>query len=92
MQIREQLEQLIDAAVAAAREDGALSLDETPQAALERPRDEGNGDWASTVALRSAKLAKKNPREIAQIIVDTCLRTTLSSRLRSRAPASSTSA
>ena len=70
MQIREQLEQLIDAAVAAAREDGTLSLDEAPQAALERPRDEGNGDWASTVALRSAKLAKKNPREIAQIIVD----------------------
>ena len=92
MQIREQLEQLIDAAVAAAREDGELSLDEAPQAALERPRDEGNGDWASTVALRSAKLAKKNPREIAQIIVDHLPENDLVSRLRSRVPASSTSA
>ena len=70
MQIREQLEQLIDAAVAAACKDGSLELEQAPEAALERPRDEANGDWASTVAMRSAKLAKKNPREIAQIIVD----------------------
>lgn len=70
MQIREQLEQLIDAAVAAACEDGSLSLEQAPGAALERPRDESNGDWASTVAMRSAKQAKKSPRDIAQIIVD----------------------
>ncbi len=54
----------------AAREDGSLSLETVPEPALERPRDEANGDWASTVAMRSAKLARKNPREIAQIIVD----------------------
>ncbi len=70
MDIRESLEQIIDAAIAAAREDGSLELDSAPEAALERPRDESNGDWASTVAMRSAKLARKNPREIAQIIVD----------------------
>ena len=39
MQIREQLEQLIDAAVAAACEDGTLTLEQAPEAALERPRD-----------------------------------------------------
>ncbi len=70
MQIREQLEQVIDAAVSAAIEDGSLALEEAPGAALERPRDESNGDWASTVAMRLAKPAKKNPREIAQIVVD----------------------
>ena len=70
MEIREQLESIIDAAIAAAREDGSLVMDEAPAAALERPRDEANGDWASTVAMRSAKLAKKNPREVAQVIVD----------------------
>lgn len=70
MQIREQLEQLIDSAIAAACENGALDLPERPAAALERPRDEANGDWASTVAMRSAKQAKKNPRDIAQAIVD----------------------
>ena len=70
MQIREQLEQVIDAAIAAACEDGSLQMEQPPAAGLERPRDEANGDWASTVAMRSAKLAKRNPREIAQIIVD----------------------
>ena len=69
MEIRESLEAIIDAAIDAARADGSLELAEAPQAALERPRDEANGDWASTVAMRTAKLAHKNPREIAQIIV-----------------------
>ncbi len=70
MQIREQLEQIFNDAIAAAAGDGSLPLETLPEAALERPRDESNGDWASTVAMRSAKLAKRNPREIAQIIVD----------------------
>lgn len=70
MEIRESLEAIIDAAIDAARADGSLELTETPEAALERPRDEANGDWASTVAMRCAKLARKNPREVAQIIVD----------------------
>ncbi len=70
MQIREQLENIVDAAVAAAIADGSLQMEEAPAAALERPRDAANGDWASTVAMRSAKLAHKNPREIAQVIVN----------------------
>ena len=69
MQIREQLEEIVNQAIVAAIEDGALALDEAPAAALERPRDPENGDWASTVAMRSAKLAHANPRDIAQAIV-----------------------
>ena len=38
--------------------------------ALERPKDDANGDFASTVALRLSKELGKNPREIAQAIVD----------------------
>lgn len=70
MQIREQLELVVNDALKDALAKGALELEEAPSAALERPRDESNGDWASTVAMRCAKQAKKNPREIAQIIVD----------------------
>ena len=70
MDIREKLEGIIDEAIKAAMADGSLELDEKPAAALERPRDEANGDWASTVAMRSAKLAKKSPRDVAQAIVD----------------------
>ena len=70
MQIREQLEQVVDAAISAAMSDGSLALEQAPAAALERPRDASNGDWASTVAMRSAKLAHSNPRAIAQTIID----------------------
>lgn len=37
---------------------------------LERPKDDKNGDFASTIALRLAKQLGKNPREISQCIVD----------------------
>ncbi|MEG0845459.1 MAG: arginine--tRNA ligase [Raoultibacter sp.] len=70
MEIREQLENLVNDALKSAIEGGKLALAEVPQAAMERPRDTSNGDWASTVALRCAKQAKMNPRQIAQIIVD----------------------
>ena len=36
---------------------------------LERTRDAAHGDFASNVALRLAKAAKRNPRELAQAIV-----------------------
>ena len=70
MQIRQQLESVVNEAIAAAVAAGAFELEELPDAALERPRDEANGDWASTVAMRAAKAARKAPREIAQAIVD----------------------
>ena len=81
MQIREQLEQVVNEALQSAIEDGSLTLETVPPAALERPRDESNGDWASTVALRLAKQAKKNPREIAQIVVDHLPETELLSKV-----------
>lgn len=70
MHIREQLEQILHEALHNAIDKGLLNLTDVPDAALERPRDESNGDWASTVAMRCSKLAKMNPREVAQIIID----------------------
>ena len=69
MQIREQLESLVSEALQACIDDGTLALEQLPEPALERPRDEANGDWASTVAMRAAKLAKRAPRDIAQAVV-----------------------
>ncbi|HEX9889580.1 MAG TPA: arginine--tRNA ligase [Nitriliruptorales bacterium] len=37
---------------------------------FERPKQADHGDWATSIALRLAKPAKANPREIAQAIVD----------------------
>jgi arginyl-tRNA synthetase len=36
---------------------------------LERARDAAHGDFASSIALKLAKLARRNPRELAQAIV-----------------------
>ncbi|MBQ9021868.1 MAG: arginine--tRNA ligase [Eggerthellaceae bacterium] len=70
MLIREELERIVGKALQSALDDSSLALDEVPDCGLERPRDEGHGDWASTLAMRAAKSAGMNPREIAQIIID----------------------
>ena len=69
MTLREQVEEVVDAALSAAVADGSLPLEEVPAAALERPRDAANGDWASTVALRAAKAAHTKPRDVAEAVV-----------------------
>lgn len=70
MTIRESLESVLYRALKAAVEAGELPLNEIPQPSLERPREEGHGDWACTIAMRLAKAAHMNPRAIAQVIVD----------------------
>ena len=37
---------------------------------VERTRDASHGDFASNIAMRLAKPARKNPREIAATIID----------------------
>ena len=70
MTVRESLEEVVSSALAACVNDGSLALETVPEPSLERPREEAHGDWACTIAMRLAKVAHKNPREIAQIIVD----------------------
>ena len=46
----------------------------TPQSpasiiALERPKQAAHGDWASNVAMQLAKELKRNPRELAQVLI-----------------------
>jgi arginyl-tRNA synthetase len=63
------IEKLISAAVAALAEDllGPDARSVPPE--VERTRDAKNGDYASNVAMRHAKAARRNPRELAQMIV-----------------------
>jgi arginyl-tRNA synthetase len=44
-----------------------------PKLALERPRDPSHGDVACNIAMQIAKPLKKNPREVAQTLVDAVL-------------------
>lgn len=49
------------------------STDLQPTIALERPRDPSHGDVACNLAMQIAKPLKKNPREIAQALVNALL-------------------
>jgi arginyl-tRNA synthetase len=67
--LKQQLEQLL---LAALRGLPAGTLPEAPDPAaisVERTRDPKHGDFATNVALRLAKPARRNPRELAQAIL-----------------------
>ena len=66
--MKDAISQLVTAALAESIEAGELPLSEVPDPALERPREAAHGDWATSVALRSAKAAGMNPRQVAEII------------------------
>ena len=59
---------LVRNAVQAGVDAGELPLAEIPDPALERPRETSHGDWATSIALRSAKAARMSPRQVAEIV------------------------
>ena len=65
----ETIEELVKQAIAAAQEVGELPAFEVEDCGIERPADTDHGEWTSTVALRSARLAKMAPAKIAAAIV-----------------------
>ena len=67
--MRDILNAAITAALEAAVSDGRLRLAAPPKVLVERPRDPSHGDWATNVALVSAKEAGLPPREIAELLV-----------------------
>ena len=64
----EKIEQLLRDALAAAQEAGDIAAFELEDAAIERPADTSHGEWTSTFALKSAKLAHCAPRKIAEAV------------------------
>ena len=64
----ETIEELVKQAIAAAQAAGDLPEFEVKDCGIERPADSGNGDWTSTVAMRSARLAHMAPAKIAAAI------------------------
>ena len=67
--MREKIEELVRQALVDAQTAGELPEFQIDDMGLERPQDSSNGNWSSTIALRSAKLAHKSPRDIATILV-----------------------
>jgi arginyl-tRNA synthetase len=72
MNVLAQLQVAVKEALAdAALEAGLVtSKDELPTIVLEVPKDKTHGDLATNLAMQLTKIAKKNPRQIAEAIID----------------------
>lgn len=60
------VEAVADAIVAA----GIVSREELPAITLEVPKDKSHGDLATNAAMQLTRIAKKNPRQIAEAILE----------------------
>jgi arginyl-tRNA synthetase len=67
--LKPQLEQLVLAALQKLAGSLIPELPDASAVTVERTRDAQHGDFATNVAMRLAKAARKNPRELAQAIV-----------------------
>ncbi|WP_391119883.1 arginine--tRNA ligase [Psychrobacillus sp. L3] len=47
-----------------------VEAEQIPAIHLETPKDKANGDYATNIAMQLTKLAKKNPRQVAEAIVE----------------------
>ncbi len=65
-----QVERLVEAALATLPADILPADIQRPTVDIERTRDAAHGDFATNIALQLAKPARRNPRQLAQAIVD----------------------
>lgn len=69
MNIIDQVKQTLIEEIEASIKKAGLTED-IPEIKIEIPKDTKNGDYSSNIAMVLTKIAKRNPREIAQAIVD----------------------
>src|SRR5699024_1730777 len=65
MNLKQQLKEAIEAAIKKAE-----LVDEVPEIKVEVPKDKKNGDFSTNAAMMLTKLARKNPRDIAEEIIE----------------------
>ena len=68
--MKSQLQALLDSALQQLQQQQVIPTDWVNKSTLERTRDNSHGDWASNLAMVSAKAAGLKPRDLAQKIVD----------------------
>jgi arginyl-tRNA synthetase len=68
--VKEHLRELVLQALLDLRRDGALPPGPEPDFAIDRTRHKAHGDYACNAAMVLAKTVGKNPRELAQAIVE----------------------
>ncbi|MDQ7074580.1 MAG: arginine--tRNA ligase [Gammaproteobacteria bacterium] len=67
--MKQHLQDLIEDAIGQLRESGQIDIDALPKILISDSRNPEHGDFACNVAMMLAKLAKKAPRQLAQMII-----------------------
>ncbi|MCY0967376.1 arginine--tRNA ligase [Parathalassolituus penaei] len=68
--MKPQIAELLAAAVAQLKQDNVLPAEFEANIQVENTRDKSHGDLATNLAMTLAKVAGKNPRQLAQMIID----------------------
>lgn len=68
--MKTQIEQLVTAALQQLADDGVLAHELLTTPKIERARDTKHGDFATNLAMVLAKPARRNPRELAQALLE----------------------
>jgi len=68
--MKTQIEQLVSRSLEYLVSEGKLPAENLPQPIIERTRDSSHGDFACNTAMVLAKAARRNPRELAQLLLD----------------------
>ncbi|WP_432822958.1 arginine--tRNA ligase [Trichloromonas sp.] len=68
--MKEQIQSLLEQAVAKMKGQGLLPADADPAIQIDRTKDKAHGDLATNLAMISAKAAKKNPRQLAAELIE----------------------
>ena len=84
--MKPQIAELLSAAVASLRAQGTLPADLEPRIQIDNTRDKAHGDLATNLAMMLAKPAGKNPRELAQLLVDALPANTLVEKVEIAGP------
>lgn len=67
MDLKQQLKEAIESAIKRAN---LVDDNEIPDVKVEVPKDKNNGDFSTNAAMVLTKLARRNPREIADLIIE----------------------
>jgi len=68
--VKQQLHDLFNQAINQLKDDSIIPAEHEVSLMFERTRQKEHGDFATNVAMTLSKVAKRNPRELAQMIVD----------------------
>ena len=68
--MKQHIQTLLQHAIETLQQQALIPADHVPMLQIDRARDPSHGDFACNVAMTLAKMAKRNPRELAQLIVD----------------------